>query len=97
MLGIVVLQVTTRHLPELNGARVLHACGMYETKRQKVSPKKTHINSFFVQVADCCGGNERQGGGSFKCRDSPTFQWSSPGKEAFFLHENEKFLSSLGG
>jgi len=28
-------QVTTRHLPELNGARVLHACGMYESKQEK--------------------------------------------------------------
>jgi len=28
-------QVTTRHLPELNGARVLHACGMYESKHEK--------------------------------------------------------------
>ena len=29
-------KVTTRHLPELNGPRVLHACGMYESKQEKV-------------------------------------------------------------
>jgi len=28
-------QVTTRHLPELNGPRVLHACGMYENNQEK--------------------------------------------------------------
>ena len=32
----ITIKVTTRHLPELNGARVLHACGMYESKQEKV-------------------------------------------------------------
>ena len=65
-------------------------------KTAEGSPQKTHINCFFVQVADCCGGNERQGGGSFKCRDSPTFERSSPGKEAFFsLMKMKSFCSAL--
>ena len=33
-------KVTTRHLPELNGPRVLHACGMYESKQEKVLEKQ---------------------------------------------------------
>ena len=33
-------KVTTRHLPKLNGPRVLHACGMYESKQEKVLEKQ---------------------------------------------------------
>ena len=42
----ITIKVTTRHLPELNGARVLHACGMYESKQEKVCSRNIFLADY---------------------------------------------------
>ena len=42
----ITIKVTTRHLPELNGARVLHACGMYESKQEKVCSRNMFLADY---------------------------------------------------
>ena len=49
--------MTTRHLPELNGPRVLHGCGMYESKQKKVCRIKLLLASTaFFQWLIVAGG-----------------------------------------